>query len=159
MRGAAISALLLIAGVPTAEAANCKCASSYRNDGRAYAQSWYDYRSSSRVTESFGYDDGFRPAPDDARLPPPPAYYPPPPVEGSYDNDNFSGGVGYGAPDAGYAYGYGYGYAVHYANGDNRNLPSNGGGVNLPPGYGPTYRGVWQGARVPTRGGLGVKVR
>lgn len=34
-----------------------------------------------------------------------------------------------------------------------RMSPPNGGGVNLPGGYGPTYRGVWQGPVVPTQGG------
>ena len=35
--------------------------------------------------------------------------------------------------------------------------PPNGGGVNLPPGYGPYYNGGWQGQPVPTSGGLNRK--
>jgi len=106
--GALMGALLTIAGVESAEAAECNCipappkhAAAHpapaphvvhhaRNDGEAYAQSWYDYHSASRVTESFVRhapvvvapvivrppqslppvvrDDGFRVAPADARI-------------------------------------------------------------------------------------------
>ena len=50
--------------------------------------------------------------------------------------------------------GYG-GTAYLYTNqGGGSDVPPNGGGVGLPGGYGPNYRGVWQGPVVPTRGGL-----
>jgi hypothetical protein len=210
--GALMGALLTIAGVESAEAAECNCIPApakhaapaphvvhhARNEGEAYAQSWYDYHSASRVTEAFVHhapvvvappivrplppvvrDDGFRVAPGDARIrfyrderviyvptvaypppqasyypppPPPPAYYGPGPAEGSYDQSYFSGGVGYGAgADGG---GGGYGGVVTLANGGDQDAPPNGGGVNLPPGYGPGYMGGWQGQPVPTRGGL-----
>jgi len=170
-----------------------------KDASRAYAQSSYDYHSANRVTESFvrqdqvtsarafgpprrllppmARDDGFRAAPNDARirfyrderviyvpvpayLPPPAAYYPPPPPPpayygpapsyGSYDQSSFNGGVGYGdVPNGG-----GLGGVVTLANGGDQDAPPNGGGVNLPAGYGPNYLGQWQGPSVPTRGGL-----
>jgi hypothetical protein len=219
--GALMGALLTIAGVESAEAAECNCIPTppkhaavhpaprpaphmvHRADeGRAYAQSWYDYHSASRVTESFVRhapvvvapaivrpiapppvvrDDGFRVAPNDARIrfyrderviyvptvayppppppaayypppPPPPAYYGPAPTYGSYDQSYFSGGVGYG--EAGGGAGGGYGGVVTLANGGDQDAPPNGGGENIPPGYGPNYLGQWQGPTVPTRGGL-----
>lgn len=215
--GALMGALLTIAGVESAEAAECNCIPTppkhaavrpvphvvhrTQNDGKAYAQSWYDYRSAGRVTEAFVRhapvvaapaiirpplvappvvrDDGFRVAPNDASIrfyrderviyvptvayppppaayypppAPPPAYYGPPPSYGTYDQSYFSGGVGYGAgADGG---GGGYGGVVTLANGGDQDAPPNGGGVNLPPGYGPGYMGGWQGPLVPTRGGL-----
>jgi len=212
--GALMGALLTIAGVESAEAAECNCipappkhAAAHpaphivhraRNDGEAYAQSWYDYHSASRVTEAFVRhapvavappaiihpplvrDDGFRVAPADARIrfyrderviyvptvaypppppaayypppPPPPVYYGPPPAYGSYDQSSFNGGVGYGAgADGG---GGGYGGVVTLANGGDQDAPPNGGGENIPSGYGPGYMGGWQGPPVPTRGGL-----
>ena len=105
--GALMGALLTIAGAETAEAAECKCIPTPApkhhvasrpapraeqrkyDDSASYAQSGYDYRSSSRVTESFvrhaaapaplvmptvpppmvaRHDDGFRVAPADARI-------------------------------------------------------------------------------------------
>jgi hypothetical protein len=227
--GALMGALLTIASVETAEAAECKCAPeapkhqaaqptprpaarSYDN-GRAYAQSGYDYRSSSRVTETFvrraavaapamvrpapmmappmAYDDGFRVAPNDERVryfrdekvvygpmayaPPPQAYYPPPddgygpppfdPQDGfetGYDLTYDTGGVGYsgGFGGGGGRFGGMGGPMRAYLNDPNASgsdVPPNGGGVNLPPGYGPYYNGGWQGPPVPTSGGLGRK--
>ena len=100
--GALMGALLTIAGVESAEAAECNCIPAppkhaavhpgphvvhrARNAGEAYAQSGYDYRSASRVTEAFVRhapapaivppmaappvvrDDGFRVAPNDAQI-------------------------------------------------------------------------------------------
>ena len=212
--GALMGALLTIAGVESAQAAECNCIPTppkhaavrpaphaehrARDESKSYAQSWYDYRSAGRVTESFVRhapvaapaivhpmaappmvrDDGFRVAPNDARIrfyrdekviyvptvaypPPPAAYYPPPPppayygsapAYGTYDQSYFNGGVGYGADaDGG---GGGYGGVLTFANGGGQDVPPNGGGVNLPPGYGPGFMGGFQGQPVPTRGGL-----
>jgi hypothetical protein len=82
--------------------------------------------------------------------PPPPVYYGPAPTYGSYDPSSFNGGVGYGEA----AGGGGIGGVVTLANGGDQDAPPNGGGVNLPAGYGPNYLGQWQGDPVPTRGGL-----
>jgi hypothetical protein len=166
--GALMGALLMIVGAEPAAAADCKGASKHhvmachghrdRDHGRAYAQSRYDYRSASRVTESFFHDDGFRVAPQ-APLPLQDYYPPLPRDERYYDDGALSGGVGYGASADGSGYGGGYGGVVTFANGGYGNPPPNGGGVNLPPGYGPDYRGRWQGPPVPTRGGLGIRTK
>lgn len=135
--------------------------------------SFYDYNAAKPVSEHLigadvlaRRDDGWRAAPNDARLgffrgrragyapmiypyPPSGSYYSRPGVE--LDQQGFNGGVG-GMEAGGGGYG---GQAYLYSGqGGGSAAPSNGGGVNLPPGYGPTYRGVWQGPVNPTRGGL-----
>ena len=82
----------------------------------------------------------------------PPAYHPP--QEGTeLDQQGFNGGVG---DMAGPGVGGGYGGQAFFNTGQSRGSdePANGGGVRLPSGYGPDYRGVWQGPVNPTRGGL-----
>ena len=121
-------------------------------------------------------DDGFRVAPNDAQIrfvreekviyvpiaaypapypPPPPAYYYPQPLPGiSLDERQFNigggGGVGYGGEQGGGGGGGGFIYSGQ----TNQDVPPNGGGVNLPAGYGPGYMNAWQSGNAPTRGGL-----
>ena len=196
--GALMGALLTISSVEAAEAATCTCLDkspqqaatvrhaparsvrrSYGADAE-YAQSHYDYRSSSRVSEVFvgrpaeREDDGWRVAPNDAHIrfhrdervvyapaavyppPYPPVYYYPAPAPGvALDERGLYGGVGYGGMPGGGGGGGGYGGQAFLYGGQTggQDAPPNGGGVNLPGGYGPTYRGVWQGPVIPTQGG------
>jgi hypothetical protein len=155
----------------------------HRSSGASYAQPFYDYRASGRVGEVFvrnappamAYgDDGFRVAPNDAHIRfvreekvvyvpvaaypapygPPPAYYPQPLPGISLDDRQFNvgggGGVGYGVENNGGGGGGGFIYSGQ----TNQDVPPNGGGVNLPAGYGPSYTNAWQDGRAPTRGGL-----
>jgi hypothetical protein len=144
-----------------------------RPAGEEYAQSYYDYRSASRVIERFSFEPRFRRpvrfdrdrfygpryprryyAPGSGYPPPPPAYSQPRP-DTRLDRREFNGGVG----DTGAGSGYG-GQAYLYPNQSGGSaMPSNGGGVNLPPGYGPDYRGAPQGPLPPTRGGLNAGSR
>lgn len=145
-----------------------------RPAGEEYAQSYYDYRSASRVIERFSFEPRFRrpvrfyrdrfygPR-DPRRYGAPGSEYPPPPLPPAYppprpgtrlDRGNFNGGVG----DTGAGSGYG-GQAYLYNRGAGSAVPSNGGGVNLPPGYGPDYHGVPQGPLPPSRGGLNAGSR
>ena len=199
--GALMGALLTISSVEAADAAACdnvckpvqqgatvrRARVIHRDAGADYAQSYYDYRSASRVTEAFvrraaprqARDDGFRAAPNDARIrffrdpraayapamaypqpypsayysAPPPAYYPAPQEGVDVDQQGFNGGVG-GMEGPGGGGGYGGQAFLYMGQGGNTDEPSNGGGVSLPPGYGPDFRGVWQGPVNPTRGGL-----
>jgi hypothetical protein len=201
--GALMGALLAISSVEPAEAVTCDCFAKpphhavtlrhapahivrhVRGADAEYAQSYYNYNSSSRVSEVFVRsepapvmrDEGWQMAPDDAhirfyhdervvygpgvypqpyyRQPVPQPYYPPAPGV-SLDNKGWDGGVGYdGTADGG---GGGYGQAFLYGGqAGGQAEPANGGGVNLPSGYGPDYHGNWQGPVVPTAGG-GAKV-
>jgi hypothetical protein len=94
------------------------------------------------------YPQSYYPQPDY----PPQAYYPSPASDIQLSNQDVgNGGVGYGGPPGG---GGGGGPAFLYmGQSGGSDVPPNGGGVNLPGGYGPTYRGVWQGPVVPTQGG------
>jgi hypothetical protein len=206
--GALMGALLTISSVEAAEAATCDCIAKppqhhavtlrhapahivhhVTGADAEYAQSYYNYNSSSHVGEVFVRsepapvmrDEGWQAAPNDAHIrfyhdervvygpgiypqpyysqpgPQPyypPAYYPAPPGL-SLDNKGWGGGVGYGMADGGGGYG---GQAFIYGGqGGGQAEPANGGGVNLPGGYGPDYHGNWQGSVVPTAGG-GAKV-
>jgi hypothetical protein len=208
--GALMGALLTISAIDTAEAATCTCVDraprhhvvierqvpahiyhqAYDTDtDLEYAQSYYDYHSTSRVGEVFigrpveetPPDDGWRVAPHDAHIrfyrderviyvpvAPysrpyphayyPPAYYPLPPHGIQLYDESFEGGVGASAEAGAYAGGSSYGQNFVYGGqGSGAALPPNGGGVALPGGYGPTYRGGWQGPVVPTMGG-GVNI-
>ena len=198
------------------------------DNGLAYAQSYYNYRSTSRVTEAFVrsapppvvrpapvpapapmtqspwlQDQGWNVAPNDAHIHfyderevivpaysqnyGPPAYaptsyngggyfqgggysqggggyYQSPPMGYGYpgpqagidiEDKGFTGGVGYEtAMGGGNGGGGGGGSAFIVNSGGASDEPPNGGGVNTPAGYGPTYRGVWQGPTLPSRGGL-----
>jgi hypothetical protein len=146
--GALMGALLTISSVEAAEAATCDCVAkppqhrtvSVRHApahiihhangaGAEYAQSYYNYTSSSRVGEVFVRtapmvrDDGWRVAPNDTHIrfyhdervvygpgvyppPYPPAYYGPPPAYYpapgvSLDDKGWGGGVGYDGGMAG----------------------------------------------------------
>ncbi len=214
--GALMGALLTISTVEAAEAATCDCVAKPPQHHAAtvrhapahivhhasgadaeYAQSYYNYNSSSHVGEVFVRtppapvvrDDGWRVAPNDTHIrfyhdervvygpgvyPPPPyavpvypqpvypqpiyppqVYYPAEPSGiqlGSQDIGD--GGVGYGGMPGGGGGGGGGGQAFLYTGqSGGQDEPANGGGVHLPGGYGPTYRGVWQGPVVPTQGG------
>jgi hypothetical protein len=197
--GALMGALLAISAVETAEAADCTyvCkapphvkavhhapARMIRRSAEAsYAQSFYDYRSSSHVGEVFVRtlpapiamipNDGFQVAPNDAHIrfvreekvvyvpvaaypqPYPPAYYPQPLPGVSLDERQFNigggGGVGYAAEGGG---GGGGGGGFIYSGQTEQDVPPNGGGVNLPAGYGPSYLNAWQSGNAPARGGL-----
>ena len=88
---------------------------------------------------------------------PPPGYGYPPPEDASVDLDAkyFNGGVGAQASmGGGGGGGGGGGTAFIVNNGGATDEAPNGGGENIPAGYGPTYRGGWQGPVNPTRGGL-----
>jgi hypothetical protein len=196
--GVLMGALLTISSVEAADAATCdnvckpspqamahhaRARALHRRDaGREYAQSFYDYHSASRVTEEFvhrarGREDGFRVAPNDARMRffrahaghgpamtyhrlysssanyAPPAYYPP--QEGAeLDQQGFNGGVGGDMEGPGVGGGYGGQVFLHTGQGKGSDEPANSGGVRLPSGYGPDYHGVRQGPLNPTRGGL-----
>ena len=197
--GALMGALLTISSVEAADAATCEqvckpvtatmrpAPARVRKADAEYAQSYYNYHSASRVTEQFvrgpaqsvARDDGFRVAPNDARIrffydqraayappayPPSayyaaPAYYPGPQSGVDIEQQGFNGGVGYGGmdgPDGGGGGGGGQAF-LYLGQGGGSDVPPNGGGVNLPSGYGPTYRGVWQGPVNPTRGGYSNK--
>jgi hypothetical protein len=228
--GALMGALLTISSVEAAEAATCPCApvappppskhaavtkapapaqhAARDDNGLGYAQSYYNYRSASRVTEQFVrnapvatpapapvarpmvQDDGWRVAPNDAHIhfyndqrevivpgaaypqsyyAPPGAYAPmayayppsgygyPPPEDASVDLDAkyFNGGVGGEAMmGGGGGGGGGGGTAFIVNNGGATDEAPNGGGENIPGGYGPSFQGVWQGPVNPKRGGL-----
>lgn len=204
--GALMGALLTISSVEAAGAATCDnvCKPSpqsstvrhaparavHKADTSAeYAQSYYDYRSASRVTEKFvrraaplpeARDDGFRGAPNDARIrffrdaravyappmaypqpypsaysaAPQPAYYPPPQEGVDLDQQGFNGGVGGMAGPGNGGGGYGGQAFLYTGQSGGSDEPANSGGVSLPTGYGPDYRGVWHGPVNPTRGGL-----
>ena len=190
--GALMGALLTIAGVESAEAADCNCipispkhatvrpaphvVHRARDEGKAYAQSWYDYHSAGRVTEEFVRhapsihpmapppvvrDDGFRVAPNDARIrfyrdekviyvptvaypPPPHAYYPPHPPAAYYPPPPpptyYGPAPAYGEFDQSYFSG-GVGYGADAGGGGGGGLGgvvtfANGGGADVPPNGG-----------------------
>jgi len=125
------------------------------------AETFYDYNAAGRVSERFirtdlpaTGDEGWRSAPPAANHPPPSGYYfyPRPGVE--LEQQGFNGGVGYGGTE-GSGGGYGGQAYLYMGQRGGSDEPPNGGGINLPPGYGPTYRGVWRGPVNPTRGGFG----
>jgi hypothetical protein len=213
--GALMGALLTISSVEAAEAATCDCIAKppkhhavtlrhapahivhhVSGADAEYAQSYYNYNSSSQVGEVFVRNEPAPPpmmrqeswqvAPNDAHIrfyhdervvygpsvypapypqsyypqpAYPPAYYYPPAPGVSLDNNGWGGGVGYGMADGGGGGGGGYGGQAFLYTGQSGGQaePANGGGVNLPSGYGPDYHGVWQGPVVPTAGG-GAKV-
>ena len=81
--------------------------------------------------------------------------YPGPQAGIDIEDKGFTGGVGYEtAMGGGNGGGGGGGSAFIVNSGGASDEPPNGGGVNTPAGYGPTYRGVWQGPTLPSRGGL-----
>jgi len=193
-----MGALLTISSVEAAEAATCDCIAKppqhravalrhapahiihpITGADAEYAQSYYNYNSSSHVGEVFirsGYspvmrDEGGQPAPNDAHIPIyhdervvygpgvyPQPYYPPAyfsAVPGvSLDDTGWGGGVGHGMADGGGGGGQAFLYGGQTGG---QAEPANGGGVTLPRGYGPDYHGNWQGPVVPTAGG-GAKV-
>jgi hypothetical protein len=194
--GVLLGAFLSISSMEAADAATCDnvCKPSphamahhararvlhRRDSGTEYAQSFYDYHSASRVTEEFvhrarGRENGFRVAPNDARIRffrahaghgpamtyrrlypstnyAPPAYHPPQ-AGAELDQQGFNGGVG-DMEGSGVGGGYGGQAFLHTGQSRGSDEPANGGGVRPPSGYGPDYHGVWQGPVNPTRGGL-----
>jgi hypothetical protein len=115
--------------------------------------SFYAYDKAGPVSEHFIRTD----APATAypsSSPPAYSYYPAPRPGVELEQQGFNGGVGYGGTE-GPGGGYGGQAYLYMGQGGGSNEPSNGGGVNLPPGYGPTYRGIWQGPVNPTHGGFG----
>jgi hypothetical protein len=84
-----------------------------------------------------------------------PPQYPPQDSDIDLDAKYFTGGVGGQATmGGGGGGGGGGGTAFIVNNGGATDEAPNGGGESIPGGYGPTYRGGFQGMVPPTRGGL-----